>query len=258
MDANVVLHPQAQAYADVHNIPLPAALPIRSQAHAADAFQLVCANGLALQPLHLGKVKPIQVDFVTGALAHRRKFGGGVQQDIAKACGLHQIRTLTVLDATAGLGRDAFVLASLGASLTMMERNPIVFALLLDGLQRAQGMGDEVLQAIVARMTLHAGTAPEYFQATPPSQQVLYLDPMFPPRQKAAKVKADMQSLHELVGVEDDADPLLAWGHKQPFARIVVKRPRLAEPLLQAEPSYQMLGKANRFDVYALRKLMPD
>lgn len=251
----VVIHPEAHAYADVHNIPLPEALPVRSQTQAGDAFQLVCANGLALQPLQLGNVKPIHVDFVAGALAHRRKFGGGVQQDIAKACGLHQIRTLHILDATAGLGRDAFVLASLGARLTLMERHPIVFALLFDGLQRAQNLGDTDVQSIVARMHLLAGSATDHFHSEPLPQQVLYLDPMFPPRQKAAKVKVDMQSLHELVGIEDDADALLAWGFEQSFARIVVKRPRLADALLRAAPSHHIIGKANRFDVYALNKL---
>ena len=54
---------------------------------------------------------------------------------------------------------------------------------------------------------------------------------------------------------EDDADALLAWGLEQSFARIVVKRPRLADALLDAAPSHHIIGKANRFDVYALHKL---
>ena len=42
-----------------------------------------------------------------------------------------------MLDATAGLGRDAFVLASLGCQVTLIERVPAVAALLENGIERA-------------------------------------------------------------------------------------------------------------------------
>ena len=77
------------------------------------------------------------MDFVEGAVAHRRKFGGGRGQSIAKAVGLKSGAMPTVVDATAGLGRDAFVLASLGCKVTLIERSPVVAALLQDGLARA-------------------------------------------------------------------------------------------------------------------------
>ena len=68
-----------------------------------------------------GKTK-ISVDFVSGANAHRHKFGGGKGQAIAKAAGLNKGATPSVLDATAGMGKDAFVLASLGCNVTLVER----------------------------------------------------------------------------------------------------------------------------------------
>jgi 16S rRNA (guanine1516-N2)-methyltransferase len=95
--------------------------------------------GLSLQQLGKNAPGPVRCDFAGGAAKHRRLFGGGKGQDIAKAVGLnHKGFKPKVLDLTAGLGRDSFVLASLGASLLMLERHPIVFALLEDGLARAR------------------------------------------------------------------------------------------------------------------------
>ena len=95
-------------------------------------------HALELCKLDEPKLGAIKVDFVEGAVAHRRKFGGGRGQDIAKAVGLKHGFTPHVLDATAGLGRDAFVLAGLGCQLTLMERMPVVAALLDDGIERAK------------------------------------------------------------------------------------------------------------------------
>ncbi|WP_445775347.1 class I SAM-dependent methyltransferase, partial [Shewanella sp.] len=79
-------------------------------------------NCLSLYKRDEPKLDGINVDFVSGAVAHRRKFGGGRGQSIAKAVGLKQGVTPTVVDGTAGLGRDAFVLASLGCKVIMVER----------------------------------------------------------------------------------------------------------------------------------------
>ena len=84
----------------------------------------------------------IYVDFVEGELAHRRKFGGGKGQMIAKAVGLNKGFVPTILDATAGLGADAFVLASLGCEVKMIERSPLARLLLADGLERAKNFID--------------------------------------------------------------------------------------------------------------------
>ena len=98
---------------------------------------------LVLTPEHLElrkrdepKLGGIFVDFVGGAMAHRRKFGGGRGEAVAKAVGIKGDYLPDVVDATAGLGRDAFVLASVGCRVRMLERNPVVAALLDDGLAR--------------------------------------------------------------------------------------------------------------------------
>ena len=124
-------------------------LPLAGEAELA--LQLG-PQGLQLVDLADDAPGPVRVDFVEGAVAHRRLFGGGAGQMIAKAVGLLPGIRPTVVDATAGLGRDAFVLAQLGCSVTLIERNPLVAALLEDGLQRAAADAD--VATIVGRMRL--------------------------------------------------------------------------------------------------------
>lgn len=167
-----------------------AELATRLQQQMAESpFALVWGEQhLELRKLDEPKLGPVFVDFVEGAVAHRRKFGGGRGQSIAKAVGLKAGANPTVVDATAGLGRDAFVLASLGCQVTMLERHPVVAALLADGLQRAQ-QDSEIGGWMRERMSLRSGPALENLQQLGFTPDVVYLDPMFPHRQKSALVK---------------------------------------------------------------------
>lgn len=211
-------------------------------------------QGLALQPLGKKAPNPVRVDFTSGAVDHRRKFGGGAGQMIAKAVGVKASRPLSVLDATAGLGKDAFVLASLGCSVSLHERNPIVSALLADGLRRAQQTQDLDLLAIIRRMSL---SKLDSLCSADVSADVVYLDPMFPERSKSASVKKDMAIFHSIVGRDDDADGLLKRALGWANYRVVVKRPKKAPFLNDQSPSYQLSGKTSRYDVYVNAKL-PD
>lgn len=98
---------------------------------------VLTAEGLELRKCDEPKLGGIRVDFAGGTMAHRRRFGGGRGEAVAKAAGIKKSYLPSVVDATAGLGRDAFVLASLGCHVRMIERHPVVAALLDDGLQRA-------------------------------------------------------------------------------------------------------------------------
>lgn len=214
--------------------------------------ELLFALQVNLQRLELSKLDEpklgaICVDFVDGATAHRRKFGGGRGQDIAKAVGLKHGFTPKVLDATAGLGRDAFVLATLGCNVTMMERMPIVAALLEDGLERAKLSSD--VNDIAERMSLiHASSIENMILAEQPD--VIYLDPMYPHREKSAAVKKEMRVFQALVGEDLDADNLLTPALALAKYRVVVKRPSYAPPLNNKKPSTSINMKKNRFDVY--------
>ncbi|EGU29607.1 class I SAM-dependent methyltransferase [Vibrio scophthalmi] len=212
---------------------------------------------LELRKLDEPKLGAIFVDLVSGAVAHRRKFGGGKGQAIAKAAGLNKGATPTVLDGTAGLGRDAFVLASLGCKVQMVERHPVVAALLDDGLTRAK-QDNEIGAWVTERMSLlHASShnALDMLANDPDfvAPDVVYLDPMYPHpenKKKSALVKKEMRVFQSLVGADNDADALLEPALALATKRVVVKRPDYAEWLNQIKPSMAIETKKNRFDVY--------
>ncbi len=210
-------------------------------------------NGLAL--CHATeKIKPIQVDFTHNPELLRRK--QRLHSDpLIRAMGLHKGGAMpdtatrpTVWDLTAGMGQDAFLMASMGYMVHLWERNAIVHALLADGLARAQ----QTHCAIAMRMVLHHGSASNLCQNPPnaPLPESIYIDPMFPSRNKTALPNKAMQALHTIVGHDDDADALLAVAQHYAKQRVVVKRPKLAPPLANKPPKWQHLGPTIRFDAY--------
>jgi len=212
-------------------------------------------QGLALQVTGKGAPGPVRAEFVTGKMGYRREHGGGAGQLVAKAVGLQKTQApLHVLDATAGLGQDAFVLAGLGCRVTLLERNPVIHALLADGLARAALNTD--CAPIVARMELKPGSSIEWLeQAGPDAADVIYLDPMFPHRDKSALVKKEMQVFRRVVGDDDDSSELLAAALASARYRVVVKRPRKAPAVEGPEPATRIEGKSSRYDIYALKAL---
>jgi 16S rRNA (guanine1516-N2)-methyltransferase len=195
---------------------------------------------------------PLWIDFAGGRAGHRRQFGGGRGQPLARAIGLKGGANPTVVDATAGLGRDGFVLACLGARVTWLERSPIIAALLADGLARAQ-RDPELGPLITDHLRLITPHGREWLQACPPDErpEVIYLDPMYPGRSKSALVKKEMRFLQELVGKDDDAPALLAAALRCATKRVVVKRPASAPPLEGPKPAGAVASENTRYDIYS-------
>ncbi len=198
------------------------------------------------------KLGAVYVDFVGGAMAHRRKFGGGRGEAVAKAVGVKGDELPTVIDATAGLGRDAFVLASIGCQVRLIERHPVVFLLLQDGLQRAYA--DPEIGTMMQRnmRLLDVNCLAELDPATDYAD-VVYLDPMYPHKQKSALVKKEMRLFQHLVGADEDAAELLEPALRIAQKRVVVKRPDYAEFLAQKPPHFSRETKNHRFDIYSTR-----
>jgi 16S rRNA (guanine1516-N2)-methyltransferase len=213
----------------------------------------VTAEGLALGPRDVKPAAATRVDFLDGTLQYRLRTSGK-RQGLGKAVGLDKASGISVLDATAGLGRDALVLASLGCRVQLLERSPFVHALLEDGFARARRDGDQELQATMDRMQLAQGDSRERFAAiahgTEPQPDVIYLDPMFPPRSKSASVKKDIALLHTLLGSEEDFPALLAAALPCAKHRVVVKRPGNKSDASLPAPAFVVPGKAAHFEVY--------
>lgn len=172
-----------------------------------------------------------------------------IKQPLARAVGAKPGFRPTVLDATAGLGGDAFVLASLGCQLTMFERSPIMAALLEDGLKRA---AIEPLTAAIIKNNLqlcHKDTISTRIDSKE-SFYTVYLDPMYPHRKNSALNKQSMRTIRSLVGDDADAGKLLHVALSQATNRVVVKRPEKAPALSELQPSHVISMKNSRFDVY--------
>jgi 16S rRNA (guanine1516-N2)-methyltransferase len=188
----------------------------------------------------------LHIDFVGGAVDHRRRFGGGRGQALPRAAGLKNGKTPDVVDATAGLGRDAFLLASLGCRVTLIERSGQMHGLLADALARA---ADSEVAEIVARMTLLHGDARDLLPALSP--EVVLVDPMHPERKKSALVKKEMRIIRKIVGVDPDAAELMQVALGVARGRVVLKWPQKAEPLAGIRAaSHRIEGKSTRYDVF--------
>lgn len=213
------------------------------------SYRLITLEGKLSVVAKHSSTKPLSIDFDSAHLNYRRLKGGGYKQPVAKAVGVNNTSQPTVLDATAGFAEDAFILASLGCRVIMIERNPIMLALLTDGLKRAESMNE--IMAITTRMQLIAANAIEFMQQLPATLplEVIYLDPMFIHNKVHALPKKEMQFLHHITGGDIDADQLLLAA-KSKAKKVVVKRPRISIPLAKIKPSYQLMGKRNRYDVY--------
>ena len=169
---------------------------------------------------------------------------------LGRAVGLKADRKPLIWDATGGLGRDAFVLADLGCEVTLCERMPVLAWLLDQAVQAAAVSGVDQIRAAAARMSVLAVDSKT--QRTP-AGTVIYLDPMFPERKKAAAVKKEAAMLQHLADPGDDCEALWQWAWDQPVERIVVKRPLRAPILGHIRPAHTLKGKSVRFDVFIRR-----
>ena len=184
---------------------------------------------------------PMFVDFSPTAWRDRRE--AGKSQGLVRAC--KPQKGLRIIDATAGWGSDAAILASFGADVVMIERQPVMAALLEDGLRR---MRSETTQMLT--LSLVKQDAKEHLKQLMPQDypDVIYIDPMHPLRKKSALVKKEMQVLQQTIGADEDAGELLALALTRARQKVVVKWPQRLAPLQASSLSFG--GKTVRFDVY--------
>jgi 16S rRNA (guanine1516-N2)-methyltransferase len=192
----------------------------------------------------------VALDLRSGPLA-RRLHTARRDQPLPRALGLHRRQQgPTVFDATAGLGRDALLLARLGCRVTACERVPALAMMLDDAAARA-GLGP-LLQVVGADATVALGDGPAQ------AFDVVYLDPMFPEPGRA-QVKKEMQVCRLLAGPPEDMALLLHRAFAAARERVVIKRHPHEQPLT-GTPSFTVAGERVRFDVHlrAVRRDTPD
>ncbi len=195
------------------------------------------------------KTAPLSADFLSGAVYYRFLHDRRINQPLAKAAGIKSGYRPTVLDGTAGFGEDAFVLASLGCRVTMIERSKVIWALLTNAIYRCSE-NDRVKRIFDQRVTLKLADTIDYLRSTEISYDTVFLDPMYPSSAKSPLNKQKMRILRDLVGDDPDGSELLAAALKRATKRVAVKRPARAGSLDDREPSFVIKAKSSRYDIY--------
>ncbi len=192
--------------------------------------------------------KPLRADFDEPSFMTRVARAGKKNELVAKAV---KVRSgLRVLDCTAGLGRDSFILAHLGCDVTMCERSSVLHCLLQDALTRAKH--DERLAETAARMSLIKEDALSLLEQSVGDFDVIYLDPMFPEKTGSAAVKGGMQYLQRFIGVDRDSEDLLRAALSTSPTRVVLKRPAHGGLIeLNVEPQHVFKNRNSRYEVYS-------
>jgi len=186
------------------------------------------------------------VDFASSKLQYRLKHSSMKKELLIRALGLKKETQPKLIDGTAGLANDGFLLASFGFEITLIEKSPIIYTLILDAINR--GLSSDKLQPTLAKMHLINQDAIDYFATQ--TADIIYLDPMFPEKRKSALSKKEMQLLQAILEPDKHEDKLLLSALACASQRVVVKRPRLANFLANKEPNFSLTGSSSRFDVY--------
>lgn len=222
-------------------------IPVVADPQAAKLLLRHTPDGLELcKPGDSALPGALRVDFASPG-THRRVANPG-RELLVRAAKVRRTMQPLLIDATAGLGSDGFLLAAAGFRVQMFEVNPVVAALLADGLARARR--NPALTAIAERIRLTACDAQTALGNLYEHPEVIYLDPMFPERTKSALVKQELRLLQLLDPHSLDPGQLLRAALAVQARKVVVKRPRTGPCLLDMPPAYAVRGKAIRFDVY--------
>ena len=181
-------------------------------------------------------------------MLHRVTNGRLQHEMLAKAVKTDQ-ENLKAIDATAGMGEDSLLLAACGYQVTLYEQNPVIAILLKDALRRAKK--NTVLKDIVSRMQLVEGYSIEHLNKRLDPVDVIYLDPMFPGRQKSGLINKKLQLIQKLEPPCSKETALFDAAMAAQPSKIIVKRPLKSPYLDERVPSYSLKGKAIRYDCYS-------
>ena len=173
----------------------------------------------------------------------RRVTNGRIQHEMIARLVKTKEENPTVIDATAGMGEDSILLAACGYKVTMFEQNPVIAELLKDAMRRAKNHPE--LGPLMERMTLIQGNSIEI-------NDIIFLDPMFPARQKSGLINKKLQLIQKLEQPCLQEEELLDAAIKAKPKKIIIKRPLKGSNLAGRRPSYSIKGKAIRYDCIVL------
>lgn len=178
----------------------------------------------------------------------RRVTDGRLLHEMLAKATKTDIENPKAIDATAGMGEDAFIIAANGYDITLHEQNPVIALLLKDAIRRAKRQPD--LKDIVNRMHVVEGDSVDILAGRLDPIDLIYLDPMFPGRQKSGLIGKKLQLIQKMESPCSAEGELFDAAVKANPSKIIVKRPLKAPFLAGRKPNYSLDGKAIRYDCY--------
>lgn len=247
---------EAQLLAESHQLEF---IPDIRLSHSRFEHLLVLTpDHLCLQPTtqQQSHFAPFYIDFLSKKMRYRCDQSKHQKELIVKVMGIKPQDNPVIIDATAGLGRDSFILANSGFNVIMLERSLIFYLLLQDALNRAKN-NDTTAESAKKLKLIYADSI-HWLQDIPANirPDVIYLDPMYPARVKSAAVKKEMKLLQQLIHTDLDSESLFKVASTCANRRVVVKRSRLCAHISEQKPDFSLIGNSSRFDVYLKRQLV--
>ena len=195
----------------------------------------VSQDRLALRDTTQPRTRALTID------AAKRRYAPAGKDLLARALGR---QCQSIIDATAGFGSDTFDFVRRGKTVVAIERVEVA-AIMLEAAACCLDHETGTLQVV-------CGDAIEKISSLK-TVDVIFLDPMFPDRDRhTAKPRKAQQFLRRLAGEDADGATLLQVARLHARGRVIVKRPRHAQPL-GGTPDIVHQGKAVRYDVYLAR-----
>lgn len=196
-------------------------------------------NGvLYLKDSKNNNIKPICIDFSKYIVENSA---------LLKACRINGNEKIKLLDCTAGLVKDTFVLASNGYSVIAIEKNKTIFNLIDNAVKI--GTKNEYIKKVLDRIKFLNMDSIDFLENSEEKFDCIYLDPMFEESKKSRLVNKNMQIFHKLTDNSDNKK-LFNLAMEKVLKKVVVKRSLYGELLINKTPDFQIKEKTIRFDVY--------
>ncbi|NQY42677.1 MAG: class I SAM-dependent methyltransferase [Legionellales bacterium] len=186
--------------------------------------------------------KDFFVDFLENSLEYR--ISNLTRESLIKACGIKKNRITSVLDLTGGWGVDSYILARAGCRVLVLERDPVVYLLLKDGIERLQ-------RKIDCDITIKQINSVDYLAENDVSEQIIYIDPIRPQLNKTAKNNKSMEILRRIIQPDQKYEDLLNLALTKFSERLVIKTGRHENiNFIDYTPNFTILGKNTKFMVF--------
>jgi len=198
------------------------------------------------------KPLPIYCDFLTHYKILKTKDRSESPAFLAVKMNKIDFKNSYILDATGGIGLDAFFFAYMGMNVVILERDPMIFTLLQDGYHR--GMQFDGLKDILERMNIINISMEEYLENLGDSSKpnVIFLDPTYPSTKGKFSpfIKTTLRIIRFLVGPSSSTSSLLDISKKYAIEKVVLKL-RLGDKAIETDGIIKVFkSRTESFYVY--------